>query len=59
MSKTPERSLRYVIRCAGCHHEITIEPAKLDDQMAVCPKCNEVNPTPIYALLSGRQSRSD
>ncbi|MBK9975159.1 MAG: hypothetical protein IPP14_10345 [Planctomycetes bacterium] len=49
------RPLRYVIRCSGCRGEMEIAPAELDQRLALCPHCNLPNPTPIWALLSGRK----
>ena len=49
------RPLRYVIACAGCKAEIEICPEELDSRIAVCGKCNLPNPTPVFALLSGRR----
>jgi hypothetical protein len=53
------RSLRYTISCAGCKGEMQICPDELDSRIAVCPKCNLPNPTPVFALLSGRKKLSD
>jgi hypothetical protein len=57
MNQTPrpiKRPLRSTIHCSGCRAEIEIAPGELDDRMAICPSCKLPNPTPIYALLSGR-----
>ncbi len=48
------KPLRYVIRCAGCAHELEICPTELDDRIAICPECEMPNPTPIFGLLQGR-----
>jgi hypothetical protein len=58
MSKPPlqlVKPLRYLIACAGCRAEVEICPTELDDRIAVCSRCNMPNPTPVFALLSGRQ----
>ncbi|MCB9893287.1 MAG: hypothetical protein H6839_02435 [Planctomycetes bacterium] len=51
------KPLRYVIHCSGCDAEIEICPDELNDRLAVCPSCNQPNPTPIHALLSGRRGK--
>ncbi len=53
------RPLSYTIACAGCRAEMQICPQELDSRIALCPKCNLPNPTPVYALLSGRRKLSD
>lgn len=50
-----KRPLQYVIRCAGCNGEVAIAPAELENRMAVCPHCGLPQPTPVFALLSGRK----
>jgi hypothetical protein len=58
MSRPPlriHRPLRYRIHCAGCRAEIEICPDELNDRLALCPRCRLPNPTPVYALLSGRR----
>ncbi len=58
MSEPPvriSRPLRYTIICAGCRGEVEICPDELDERLAVCPKCNLPNRTPVFALLSGRR----
>lgn len=52
-----KKPLRYVIHCSGCGGEIEICPDELDDRLAVCGHCNQPNPTPIHALLSGRRHK--
>lgn len=52
------RPLRYVIRCSACRGEMEIAPAELDARLAVCPHCKLPNPTPVWALLSGRKPPS-
>lgn len=47
--------LRYTISCSGCREPMEIAPASMDDRIALCPHCKMPNPTPIYALLSGRR----
>ncbi|MBE7490955.1 MAG: hypothetical protein HS108_04260 [Planctomycetes bacterium] len=49
------RPLRYTIRCHGCRAELEIAPEELDQRLAVCGRCGQANPTPVYALLSGRR----
>lgn len=54
-----KRPLVYTIRCSGCRAEIQIAPAQLDDRLAQCADCGLPNPTPVYALLSGRRPANE
>lgn len=62
MSNPPpriSRPLRYTILCSGCGAEVQICPDELNDRLAVCPHCKLPNPTPVFALLSGRRRAAD
>lgn len=54
-----KRPLVYTIHCSGCRAEIEIAPAQLEDRLALCPQCRLPNPTPVFALLSGRRPATD